>query len=235
VNEHRKAPATSAEVVQRTKDDIEHQTGGLSPLARLMQGRELPHVLVTLPGFEGEEDDGARVALVALTDHSFTEARLAAQAWLTKKGLPDHMLQSEMGQAMLDNEVQTQCLHFALRQPKMLTARYTASANEVRGYFEPHVRLALWNELLSFTAARNPLQHASDEEVEELVALMGKDSSETELPALSFYDAVTLRSMCTALANRCRKLTRQLFSVTTSPNGAVPSSSLPDTDPSSSP
>jgi hypothetical protein len=203
------------------KESIEQapENTGISPLMRLMQGKERPYRELTLPGFE-EEDDAA-IVIVSLTDLELAEARLEALSWLTlKKKMPEWLLETELGQSMLDNEIQSQILYRALRQPKMRTAHYAGSVNEIRMFMEPDQRLALWNEFVAFQHERNPLRAIhTDEELQEIIATLGKESSASGVPdGLTYLDSASLRSIVTELANLVMRQTKQLYSLTSQPN-----------------
>jgi hypothetical protein len=220
------ASPNAKELIEKVVD-----AGGLSPFAKLMQGRERPHRVITLPGFDAE-DEGATVAIVALRDSELGEARIDAVTWLTeKRGMPAWMLETELGQSMLDNEIQSQCLHRALRQARSVEAPFTRTVNEVRAYMEPDQRLALWNEYVAFQHERNPLRHVrDDEELQEIVSAMGKDCGSGapapgEPDVLSYFDSASLRSTCRELGGLVRRLTKQLSSLTSPPNTSDPYSS----------
>jgi len=180
---------------------------GVSPLARLFGSRKRPHRFVTFPGYD-EADPNARVAVVALSVHELLEARLAAFDFITKvKKLEDWLLATEEGQAILNNEIQTQVLFRGMRRADNIEVTYAATANEVRLYFEPSTATFFFNAWLSFQEERSPVKALDDAGVEEVVSALGKG----QLPhvALSYYDSSSLRNIIVSLADRLAKLMRQ--------------------------
>lgn len=201
------------------KEAVENAPTGVSPFVQLMQSRERPHRVVTLPGFQ-DDDASAKVAIVALFDHELLDARLSALQWLTDvKKMPEWLLETELGQSILDNEIQSQCLFRALKQTRMITAPLCRSVAEVRMYMEPDVRLALWNEYVAFQHARSPLRSIrSPEELQELVSSLGKVSDARRMDSLSYLDSATLRCIIIELADQYVKQMKQQFLHTTQPN-----------------
>jgi hypothetical protein len=203
--------------------EIEKTPAGISPLARLIQGRTRPHVIVPLPGELGIGENGqpVNVALIALRDYEAEEVQLAAQRYLMEtKKLPDYMLATDQGQRMMDVEAQIHALHEAMRDPDNLARKFTSSPMDVRMHLEPDERMALFQELLTFQALRSPLRRIeTDEELKELALAVGKD----EFPhaALSHYDSASLRSIIISLGALLVRQTRQRSSATGSPSDST--------------
>ena len=201
--------APPAKPVERAEQfSSEAVEGGASPLSLLFSSRERPCTFVTFPGCD-ESDENARVAIIALSDHQLLDARIDAFNFITKvKKLEDWVMATEDGQNILGNEVQVQVLWRALRKGSQVAAPFASTANELRMYLEPDERAYLWNEYLTFQAKRSPIRSLqSEEEVEEVVSALGKDS----LPhaALSYYDSPSLRNIIISLADRLAKLMKQ--------------------------
>lgn len=203
-------------------DANREETPDLSPLMRLVGSLPRPHRIIPMPGRYANHEELGTVAIVALRDSELVDARFAALKFITElKKLPEWQLDTELGQAMLDNEMQVQVLHLTMRQPKNLAAKYTSSPTDVRMNLEPDERMTLWNEYVAFQHERSPLRTVkTDEELEELVSALGKGSFEAT--ELSYFDTATLRTIIIELGDAYRRRMKQLSSATTPASDSTP-------------
>ncbi len=223
-----------AEKLPNLKEQIESLPDGVSPLMTLIGRVTTPHKVVTLPGFDPEDED-AKVALVALKELDTQEARLDAVQWLLeKKKMPEWLIATDMGQGLLDSEIQVQLLWRSMRMPDNLKKSFATSPADVRMNLESDARQALFQEYLEFQNSRSPLRYLRTEaEMEEFISTLLKDSlMGTEL---SYCSNDMLRSTITELANRYRVLMKQRCSDTLCPKCFSPSSTPAPSDESSRP
>ncbi len=213
------------------RPEVEKVAEGPCALSRLIGDGDRPSKTVTFPGERGAAA-GAKVTLWNLTDHESRTARLEAIKYLV-----DVCKLSELhlahDPALADEEVKTQLLWRALRDPDEPLRPFASTVNKLRVHLTPDEREALFAAYLEFVDERSPIRRIrSDEELDGLAEALGK--GETGEITLSSYDTASLRTIVRELASRCRRLTRRLSSGTSSPIeslGAVGFAADPPDDP----
>lgn len=204
------------------REELETFAAGPSPLETLLGNGPRAYKVIPLPGprFAGRPE--AQVAIIELMDWELRTARLEALRFLTDtcKMTEAHMA---MDTSLGDEEVKTQILYAALRDPLQPDRKFARSAMAWRTGLTPDEREALYNAYLEFVEERSAFRRfQTPEEVDELAAALGKEDL-AAATILHSYDVASLRSTLRALAKRHSALTKQL-SLATLLSSASPTS-----------
>lgn len=183
-----------------------------SPLSELIRQRGIrPHTIVNFPGEENDKGDALQVALVSLTDFELHTCRVGALKFLRETmKLDEFVLSTELGNSMLEVEIQVQVLYHSMRAVDNVNNKmFCASVSELRAFLEPDTRNALWAEYVAFQHARNPLKAIdSKEKLDDLIGALKNESRSTNADMLSYLDSATLRSTVRELVSRLKMLTK---------------------------
>lgn len=183
-------------------------TDNRSPLRKLVGDKPIMHDTVEFPGSGNRFGSDSRVGIVAIPVGGRLAALGEAYKFLTgPMGNPAEFLSYGNGAAMLNTESQVQLLARTLRDPSDPSKPFAADVAELRQLLDADECDYLFDRVLQWDAQRsNFAKMPSLKEAEELFDALGKGiASRTSLKR---YDAISLRSMITALAVQHSKRTQ---------------------------
>ena len=215
-------------------EQVEAAGEGVSALGKLVGKVGRPAKRVDLPArlmaaYE-DSDEQPNVVVVALTGLEFEEAYIEATHWINEvKKLKDWMTQTELGQMLLNLELQVQVLARALRDGNEPThlKMWMRGPMDVRLNLDNDEIGYLYTQWAAFQAERSAVKPITQEELEKVLAAVKKGS--LEHAALNCYDTVSLRTIIIELADQHLKLMMQHSSAIGSASSSS-SSSNPDSD-----